>query len=436
MTSRGTLLRVLGVGFGLAVTIGNTVGAGILRTPGEVAAQLPHTALFLAVWVIGGIYALLGAVSLSELGAAIPRSGGYYVFAHRAFGDFAGFVVGWTDWLAQCGSLAATAIVVGEYVCDLAPALGGRHTHVALATVAIVSLLQARGIRWGSFVQNASSAAKALVFALLLLAFFAWAPPRTDPTVPLALPSEPMPLAVAMLIALQAVIYTYDGWYGVIYFGEEVRAPARDVPRSMIGGVLSIMALYLLVNAALVRVVPVEGLAGQTLAMGTATHRVFGERGAVILRVVAIVSMISAINAYQLMGSRTPLAMGRDRLLPEAFTRVNEGGTPALGLLCSAGAAALFILTGSFQQIAAVMAFFFVANYVMAFLAVFVLRRREPRLPRPYRAWGYPYTTGLALLVSVAFLIAAVLGDPRNSVSSLLVLAASYPVYRLVRRFG
>ena len=436
MTSRGTLLRVLGVGFGLAVTIGNTVGAGILRTPGEVAAQLPHTALFLAVWVVGGVYALLGAVSLSELGAAIPRSGGYYVFAKRGLGDFAGFVVGWTDWLAQCGSLAATAIVVGEYVCDLVPGWAGRDVHVALATVAAVTLLQARGIRWGSFVQNASSAAKALVFTLLLIAFFVWAPPRAEPSTHLALPAEPIPLAVACLIALQAVIYTYDGWYGVIYFGEEVRNPARDVPRSMIGSVFLITALYLLVNAALVHVVPLSDLAGQTLAMGTATTRVFGERGAVILRVVAIVSMVSAINAYQLMASRVPLAMARDRLLPEAFTRVNEGGTPALGLACSAGAAVLFILTGSFQQVTAVMAFFFVADYVMAFLAVFVLRRREPELPRPHRAWGYPFTTGLALLFSIAFLAAAVLGDPRNSFWSMLVLAASYPVYRLVRRFG
>jgi basic amino acid/polyamine antiporter, APA family len=135
------------------------------------------------------------------------------------------------------------------------------------------------------------------------------------------------------------------------------------------------------------------------------------------------------------MTSRIPVALARDHLLPAAFTQVNAGGTPTLGLALSTGAALLFLLTGSFREVTAVMAFFFVANYVMAYLAVFVLRWREPQAPRPFRALGHPLSTGLALLLSLAFLVGAFAGDTRNSVRALLVLAASYPVYRCVRRF-
>jgi APA family basic amino acid/polyamine antiporter len=427
-----SLLRVLGVGFGLAVTVGNTVGSGILRTPGEVAAQLPQVGLFLVVWLAGGLYALLGAVSLSELGAMMPRSGGYYVFARRALGDFPAFVVGWTDWLAQSGTIATSAILVGEYGGDLFPPLRGRQVTTAVATAVGLALLQARGIRWGSLAQNLSSGLKGLVFLLLVVAFFALG----GAAVAASPPGLPPPSAVGLLVALQAVIYTYDGWYGVIYFGEEVRHPARDVPRSMIGGVLLVMALYLLVNVALLRVLPIEQLAGQTLAVATAIERISGASGSAIFRAVAIVSLVGAMNAYQLMASRIPLAMGRDHLLPAACARVNAGGTPTVGLALSTLVAVLFIVTGSFRQVMAVMAFFFVADYVVAYLAVFVLRRREPGASRPYRAPGYPVTTAAALLLSVAFLVAAVAGDTRNSVLSLLALAASYPVYRLIRRLG
>ncbi|WP_394826082.1 APC family permease [Pendulispora albinea] len=435
---RGTLLRVLGVGFGLAVTIGNTVGAGILRTPGEIAAQLPNAAIFLAVWLAGGAYALLGALTVSELGAMMPRSGGYYVFARRAFGDFPAFVFGWTDWFAQAGTISGASIVVGECAGELFPALRGHHVAIAVATASGIALLQARGIRWGAALQNASSAAKALLFLVLLVAFFALTPgaaPDTSPA-PRATGASTIPLATAVVLALQAVIYTYDGWYGIIYFGEEVREPGRDVPRSMIGGAVSIIALYLLVNLALVHVLSLSGIAGETVAVGTAAARIFGEHGGDLVRVVAIVSMISAITAFQLMTSRIPVAMSRDGLLPASISEINAGGTPTMGLLSSTGIAVLFILTGSFQKVTALMAFFFVSNYVMAFVTIFVLRRREPDAPRPYRAWGHPFTTGLALLVSVVFLAGAVSDDTRNSVHSLLILASSYPVYRVLRRFG
>jgi basic amino acid/polyamine antiporter, APA family len=429
------LLRVLGLGFGLAVTIGNTVGAGILRTPGEVAAGLPagwaNVWGILGVWLAGGAYALLGALSMSELGAMTPRSGGYYVFARQALGEFPAFVVGWTDWLAQCGTIATASILVAEYAIDLYPPLAGRQVGLAMATAVGLALVQARGIRWGAGVQGVASAAKGLALLGLVAVFFLLAPaPPVDHRASGAL----SPLA--LLLAVQAVIYSYDGWYGVIYFGEEVRHPARDVPRSMIGGVLLVTALYLLVNLSLLAVLTPGRLAGERLGMAAAVQVIFGARGAAIVQVVAIVCVLGAINAFHLMASRIPLAMSRDGLLPPALSRVNRGGTPSLGLLASTAAAVLFILWGGFTQVLAVLAFFFVANYVMAFLAVFVLRIQQPDAPRPFRAPGYPVTTGLALLIAVLFLASAVAIDTRNSLWAMLVLAASYPVYRLIRRFG
>jgi APA family basic amino acid/polyamine antiporter len=428
-----SLLRVLGLGFGLAVTIGNTVGAGILRNPGEVAGQLPSAWAILGVWLAGGLYALLGALSLSELGAMTPRSGGYYVFARQALGEFPAFVVGWTDWLAQCGAIAFASILVADYATDLFPSLAGRRPSLALVAAVGLALAQARGIRWGAGVQGVASAAKGLALLGLVVAFFLLAPATPVPAAPGA---AELPLVMGPLLAVQAVIYTYDGWYGVIYFGEEVRQPARDVPRSMIGGVLLITALYLLVNLSLLAVLSPARLGGERLAVGAALAAISGGRGQAIVQVVAILCLLGGINAYHLMASRIPLAMSRDRLLPPAFAAVNAGGTPVLGLWAGTGAAVLFILWGGFHKVMAVMAFFFVANYVMAFLAVFVLRVRQPDAPRPFRVPGFPVTTGLALLVSVLFLGAAVAVDTRNSLWSMLVLAASYPVYRLVRRFG
>src|SRR5829696_4289371 len=173
MTRQGHLLRVLGVGFGLAVIIGNTIGAGIFRAPGTIAEQLPAVTPFLIVWLAGGLYALLGAISLAELGTMLPRSGGQYVFSRYALGEYAGFIVGWSDWISSCGSTAAVSLLIGTFAGALLPGLEGKAQMIA-ATVAIVfALLQWRGIVWGSNIQNLTSLLKALAFLALIVAAFA-----------------------------------------------------------------------------------------------------------------------------------------------------------------------------------------------------------------------------------------------------------------------
>ena len=432
--SHGSLLRVLGVGFGLAVTLGGTIGMGILRTPGDIAKQLPTPSLFIGIWIAGGIYALLGAISVAELGAMIPRSGGFYVFAQRALGNYAGFIVGWSDWMSTCATIALISMVVAAYTGVLLPALATHQKAAALIVTLFFALLHWRGVLWGSYTQNVTSLIKVLAFiAFAMVALIHPAAPATAPASTLPVPHG-FTLFAAIILALQGVLYTYDGWYGVVYFGGEVQNPKRDVTVSMFGGVLLVVAIYVLINWALLHLLGLSRIAGDELAVGTAASEIFGAYGDRVIRVLAIVSMLSTINAYTLSAPRTLYAMSCDGLFTHHGRVVNKGGTPTITLLISTIVAVLFIISGKFDKVLAVVAFFFVSYYTLAFISVIVLRRREPGLPRPYRVWGYPWTTLIVILGSIAFLAGAVAGDTRNSLWALGLLAISLPVYLVVKR--
>ena len=425
---------MLGVAFGVAVLVGNTIGMGILRTPGEVAARLPSMPLFMAVWVAGAVYALLGALTVAELAAMRPRSGGLYPLVHDALGEYPGFIVGWTDWLATCGSMAAVAMVFGEYAGSLVPAARGFDVASASAVIVAFAVLQWRGVRIGDAAQQLTSLVKAI--ALVGLAGVALVTPLTVvPSVSVSTVAVPAGLAFAgaVIIALQSAIYTYDGWTGPIYFGEELRDPARDIPRTMIGGVLIVLAIYLSLNAAFLRVVPIHEMAGDPFVAATAASRLFGPAGDVVIRAVMLLSLIASINALQLMASRVPFAMSRDRLLPIVFQRVNHGGTPVPALVASTLVAVVCIATNTFDTLLAMLAFLFVANYGLVFTAFFVSRHRTPEAARPFRVPGYPFIPGLALGGSLAFMVGAVLGDRANSMLAIALLVISWPVYRLTR---
>ena len=435
--TRGHLLRVLGFGFGLAVIIGNTIGGGIFRAPGTIAQHLPEVWLFMGVWLTAGIYALLGALSLSELGAMIPRSGGQYVFARYALGEYAGFIVGWSDWISTCGSAAAISLVVGSFTGALFPRLGGPNAVLmtACAVAIFFALLQWRGIVIGGTAQNITSLLKAIAFVILISAAFVLGGNGSLTTHADQAPALGIGLAVAIILSLQAAIYAYDGWTGVIYFSEEVKNPGKDIPRAMIGGVLTIITIYLLVNLALVYVLPVSQIAGKEFAAGEAANVLFGRHGDTVFRSLTIISLLSAINACHLMASRVLFAMSRDGLFFNKVSGVNKGGTPTLALLLGTIVTLVFIVFGqTFERVITVLAFFFVAMYVLSFISVFVLRRREPEKERPYRVWGYPWTTGLAFIGSIAFLIGVIAGDTRNSLYALALLAISYPTFRLLKR--
>jgi len=446
VVGRGRLLQVLGMWFGMAAAIGNTIAAGIVRTPGDVARLLPNAWMFLGVWVLGGLYAFSGASSMAELGAAIPRSGGQYNFSRRALGDYAGFIVGWSDWLSTCGTAAAVAIVIAEYSGALFPVLSGNltvlgHMRIELIVAVFVILgffvLQWRGIRWGSGAQLSTAALKTGAFLILVMACFLLGGPahraaQQSIISSLALPSG-WPLIVAIMLGLQGVIYTVDGWDGVIYFGEEVRNPGRDIPRAIFGSVFSIMGIYLSLNLVALYILPMNEISGNNFVLGTVADRIFGKLGDPIIRSIMVISMLSCLNANQLFCSRTLYTMSCDGLFFRRAARVNPGGTPVMALFLSTVVGVLFLLTGTFERVSAMLSFFFVANYALSYASLFVLRKREPEMVRPYRAWGYPWTPGIALVASVLFLAGSILTDQKNAPWALATLVLSYPVFRVLK---
>jgi basic amino acid/polyamine antiporter, APA family len=440
---KGSLLQILGVGFGIAVAVGNTISAGIVRTPGDIAARLPNHWLFFSVWLGGGLYALVSAFQLAELGAAIPKSGGQYNFSRRAIGDFAGFIVGWSDWLSTCGTTGAVGIVIGEYLGHLFPVLDGIYTIkiTAVSVIALFAVLQWKSISMGSKIQNFTTLLKGLAFFAIVIACFSFggslhrsaveSVAATQSSAPLVIPVGAA-LFTALLLGMQATIYTYDGWDGVIYFGDEVKNPGQLVPRAIFASLFSIVLIYLLVNAAVLYILPMNEIAGNNFSLGLAAERVFGQHGDFIFRSIMVLALLSSINALHLMGARVIYAMSRDGLFFETVSRVNKGGTPTVGLLLSALVGVAFAIF-SFERVIAMLAFFFVTNYLLSFISLFLLRRQEPALDRPYRAWGYPWTTILALLGSIAFLIEAIREDRINSLLTLVALGCSYPVFRILK---
>ena len=434
----GRLLKVLGMWFGMAAAIGNAIAAGIVRTPGDIAKSLPNPWLFLGVWVVGGLYALFGASSIAELGAAIPRSGGQYNFSRRALGDYAGFVVGWSDWLSTCGTAAAVAIVISEYSGHLFPILAGpdKIKIISVAVIAGFGILQWRGIRWGSGAQLSTAAIKTAAFLVLVIACFVLGGPAHKAAASANVVAMPIasgwPFIVAIFLGLQAVVYTVDGWDGVIYFGEEVREPGRDIPRAIFGSVFSIMGIYLLLNIVALYILPMKEIAGNNFVLGSVADRIFGSLGDPIIRSIMVISMLSCLNANQLFCSRTLHAMSCDGLFFRRAANVNVGGTPTFSLLLSTIVGIIFVL-GTFERVIAMLSFFFVANYTLTYTSLFVLRKKEPQMDRPYRAWGYPWTTGVALGGSVLFLVGSIVTDQDNAPWALAMLVLSYPVYRVMK---
>ena len=440
------LLRILGVGFGLAGAVGGTIGAGILRTPGLVAAALGTAPLVIGAWLLGGLYALLGAVCVAELAAALPEAGGWTVYARRAFGPLAGFTVGWIDWIGHCVGLAWVAITLGEYGLALLPAplsAGGPLVTVraiAIGALALFALIQLVGVRAGGATLQLLSLAKAVAFLALVAACFLIGVP-SETTAAAALAAGPAPaapagftaLALAAVPALQAVITTYDGWHSPIYFAEEFEDAQADLPRSLIGGLLAVLAIYLLVNLALLHVLPPAALASSTLPAADAARLLAGTAGARAITGLALLSLLGLIGATTMGAPRILYGLAEAGLTLPALAAVNAGGTPTTAVLLTAAAGSVLVLAGDFSRLLGIAAVIYVALYAIGIVCLIVLRRREPELPRPFRAWGWPWSAGIMLAGSLAFLVGAVVEAPGSSAVAVALMAIGVPVHWLTR---
>ncbi len=434
---KNKLKKMLGVGFGIAVTIGGTIGVGILRTPGMVAAQLGSGWLIILAWVIGGIYALLGTVSVVELGAMYPKAGGWYVFVRKAFGDYGGFIIGWSDWIATCASLASIAIATGEFFAVLFPGLSPYIKLISIIILLFFAAVQWMGLKSSSGTQQLTSLIKAVGFLALVAACFIWGGNiSTSGISDVKIPSTISALFFAFVIALQSIIFTYDGWYSAVYFSEEDKNPGKNLPRSAIGGVLATIFIYLLVNIGFLYVLPISKLSASVAPATDAAKALFGIKGGQIITILSIASLVSILNAVLLIATRIIYGLGRDNLFTTKITNVGKGGTPQPALLISTIFVALLIASGTFEILIAISAFFYVANYFAGFSALFTLRKKEPDLHRPFKAWGYPWTTSIFLIGSLVFLIGDIFGDPLSAMFALLYVVLSIPAFFWVKRLN
>ena len=438
-TTAHPLRRILGMGFGLALVFGTMVGVGILRLPGTVAAALGDRTLIMVAWGLGGLYALMGAVAVAELAAMIPETGGFRVYARRAFGEGVGFAVGWVDWLTNVAALAYVAVTAVAFFGVLWQPATTFPRAGAILILAVFTGIHWVGLRVGSSLTAIISTAIGLMLMILVIGCLLASPIPTSAAPPLAKAAASLPLmSIAMVFALvpalRAVLTAYDGWYQPIYMAEESTDAARTLPRAIIGGTLLVVALYLLINFAFLHVLSLPILAASQLPAADAARVVLPRGGAELVTVISLLTVLSALNNVLLSAPRILFGIGRDGLFTDKAAIVSKGGTPRMALAVTSALVVVVILTGSFEQIIALSAVLFLTYYSAAFLAVFVLRYRFPSLPRPYKALGYPFSTAIVLIGSIAFLIAAVAEDPRSGLIAAVFLASCAPVYAWVAR--
>jgi APA family basic amino acid/polyamine antiporter len=429
------LRRVLGVAVGIAIVVGGTIGAGILRTPGIIAATLGHPALILGVWIAGGLLAAMGANCYAELATMLPRAGGPYVFARRAFGEFAGFGVGWADWTVSVCALAALSVPCGEYAARLFPPLAGHEHAIAVGVILTLSAVNWFGLEVGGRAQNVLSLAKVIGLLVIVIGCFMY--PDTAASSGSSAHSFTAPLILAfvpLMYSMQIMSETYAGWNSSVYLSEEDRDAPRNVPRALFWGVLAVTATYLAVNVGLLVALPFETLATSALPVADAARILFGGAADRSVTALAMVSVLGTLNVIVMYTPRIIFALGRDGLVPRRAGRLNRSAVPGIALLLTAVPSVLLASGGSFELLFSMTGFLGVAVNAAIYLAYFALRRSEPNLARPYRAFGHPLLPGLVAVISVGLLVGFVVGNPMASLFSVALLAASYPVYQLLRR--
>lgn len=432
-SSNNQLKKTLGLSFGIAVLIGGTIGVGILRTPGIIAGLLDNYWLIITCWLFGGLYILIGANSYAELATMLPKAGGSYNYIKRAFGEYAGFLSGWFDYIANSVPPAFYCIVISEYIIILFPSLESQTTTIAIAFLLAFTLLHSQGIKSGSYIQQVTSVIKVVFFVALIVACFMYTGVKFNP-IEKDSTFFNMGVLFGFFKSLQLILGTYDGWYAVCFFAEEDKNPSKNIPKSLYTGALIVIAIYVVLNVAFFHVLPVSALANSPLVAADVAKVVFGNNGAIIVTIIAIFSLISILNAYMMIPARILFGLSRDGFFIEKGTKVNKGGTPIVALIVSSLISLILISIGSFEVLFSFGTFMSVIVWGLAYSSLIKLRNKEPDLPRPYRSWLYPWTTLFAITATIALLIGFAYSDTKNFVIILLITLLSYPVFLFINR--
>ena len=425
------LRRLVGLGFGLAVAVGGTAGTGVLTSPGELARALGGSGPVLALWLVGGLYTLLAANTLAELAGRLPQAGGWYGYAEAAFGEFPAVAVAWADWTSSCVTGALVALLLGNYLAQLLPNLSTPYGPRLLAGAAVLGLgaVQYRGLRDGSRTQEITAGLLILGVVGLLVAS-ARLPAVAAPVLPVA-PAAGL-TAVGLVAALQIVVFAYDGWYAPIYFAEETAQPGRTLSRALLWGVLAVLGLYFVLNAGLLRVLPFATINGADLPLAELAALV-GPHGRQLVLGLGVVAMLGVLNSVLLMATRVLFALGRAGHLPAVLARVHGGGTPRPALAVAAALTLGLALSGTVAALEAITSILFVGYYVVGFAALFRLRRQGAVRPGNFQAWGHPWSTGLLVALSMAFLLMNALTDTAHALVALALVAGAWPLWYWLR---
>lgn len=453
------LERRLGPWDAAAIIVSNVIGGGILFTPPQVAQAVPHAWWFLGVWLAGGLLAFAGAMAYAELATLRPRAGGEYVYLRAAYGRIMAFFTGWTSFVAGfAGAMAASAVVFVLYldrfipgVADPAPfftiplpyvpLLFSRQTFVATAAVWLFALIHVRGVGPGRVVGNVLATLKVtalLIFIAIGFSIGAGSTANLQQTAGVV-------TGGGWLFALIPVMFTYSGWNAAAYMAEEIKNPGRNVPLALGLGTVAVVAIYLLLNALYLYVMPIGEL-GQVRGsvLDVVAERLLGVGAGNVMGVVSIISLAAGINAWTFAGPRVYYAMAKDGVFLPAAARVHPRyKTPAVSIIAQAIWATVLILTGSLDKLTTYVGFAITLFAGIAVAAVFVLRSREPEAERPFRAWGYPVAPAIFTLASAAIVGNALWtellrpmmfgGEFGAAAVGLLVIAAGLPVYFVLR---
>jgi APA family basic amino acid/polyamine antiporter len=445
------LERRLGPLDAAAIIVSNVIGGGILFTPPQVAALVPHAALFLSTWVAGGALAFAGAMAYAELAALRPRAGGEYVYLREAFGETAAFLTGWTSFVAGfSGAIATSAVVMVFYLGRFVPALAGNgswlvlpivpgaisltfspQTFTAVAIIGAMAWLHRRGVGPGRIVGDLLASLKVTAFALFIAIGFAWGSGT------FAHLSERAPTSGgSWLLALIPVMFTYSGWNAATYVAEEIRDPARNVPRALAMGTAAVVVIYLLMNVLYLYVIPTRELAAVNRSvLDVIADLLLGSYAGNIMGMVSVISLAASISAMTLAGPRVYYSMGRDGLFFRRTAVVHPRyRTPSSAIIAQAAWSSLLVLTATADALVTYTGFAIVLFSGMAVIALFVLRRRQPDLPRPFRAWGYPIAPGIYAIASLAILLNGLYRAPAATGAGALIILAGLPVYFACRR--
>ena len=439
-----SLPRRLGLWSAIAVLVGTTIGSGIFRSPAGIADKLPGPLPFLSIWVVGGIFALCGALTLAEVAGAFPQTGGVYVFIRESWGRLPAFLFGWAELIIiRAAALGAISTTFSEYFIrvlgyDPRVAPYSKYVHyVAAGAILLLAAFNYVGMKWGSLVQNLTTLAKTGALLLLIVLALAFGLPETGGHFTPAAPEGSFTFA-RFGLALVSVLWVYDGWGDVSFVAGEVKDPERNLPRVLIYGTLTIIALYLLANIAYLAVLPIEEIRHSKLVAADAADKLVGPIGVAFVSVAVMISTFGTLNGSVMTGARILFAMAADGLLFKPVATVHKKfQTPSVAIALEAGLGVLFVLLGTFEQLADAFVTAIVPFYALAVGSVFVFRRR-PEYKPPFRVPGYPVVPAIFIVATILLLGNAIV-DPTSRTPTLSVLGVilvGIPVFYFTRNRG